>query len=44
MSAPVIDVDSLNVSFRGPDGYKQVISNVSFQIHAGECLALVGES
>ncbi|MGO1307380.1 MAG: dipeptide ABC transporter ATP-binding protein [Microbacterium gubbeenense] len=44
MSAPVIDVSGLNVSFRDSGGYRRVVSDVEFAVHSGECLALVGES
>ena len=45
---PVLRVDDLSVSFRGRQQQREVISNVvknvSFDLHAGETLALVGES
>lgn len=37
---PLLQVMDLNVSFAG----KNVVHDVSFTVHAGECLALVGES
>jgi peptide/nickel transport system ATP-binding protein len=39
---PVVDVQNLHVRF-GPDG-PPVVRDISFRLHAGECLALVGES
>lgn len=40
----VLELDNLSTSFRGEDGWKQVVRNVSFSIDAGETLAVVGES
>ena len=45
---PVLQVEDLSVSFRQQQRHETVISdvvkNVSFDLHAGETLALVGES
>ena len=41
---PLLVVDDLSVSFQMGALQKQVVHNVSFDLHAGETLALVGES
>ena len=41
---PVLSVSNLTTSFRTDDGWKKVVRNISFDIHAGETLAIVGES
>lgn len=41
---PVLSVESLKVSFKTESGWKDVIRNISFQVHAGETVAIVGES
>ncbi|WP_290690080.1 MULTISPECIES: ABC transporter ATP-binding protein [unclassified Haematobacter] len=43
-NAPVLAVRNLTTSFRTDEGWKPVVRNVSFEIHAGETLAIVGES
>ena len=42
--APTISVEGLNVEFRGEAGIFRAVKDLSFQIHAGETLAVVGES
>ena len=43
MSA-ILEVDDLRVSFATEDGVVQAVSGVSFELQAGEVLAIVGES
>jgi oligopeptide/dipeptide ABC transporter ATP-binding protein len=40
----LLDVEHLRVGFRTEDGVVQAVDDVSFQLHAGEVLAIVGES
>jgi peptide/nickel transport system ATP-binding protein len=40
----ILKVDDLNVSFATEDGIVQAVGGVSFELHAGEVLAIVGES
>jgi oligopeptide/dipeptide ABC transporter ATP-binding protein len=40
----ILKVDDLNVSFATEDGVVQAVGGVSFELHAGEVLAIVGES
>jgi len=41
---PLLQVRSLGVDFSTSQGQVQAVSDVSFDVHAGECLAVVGES
>ena len=41
---PLLMVDDLSISFQIGSVQKKVVHNVSFELHAGETLALVGES
>ena len=40
----LLDVEHLHVGFRTEDGVVQAVDDVSFQLRAGEVLAIVGES
>ena len=40
----ILKVDDLKVSFATEDGVVQAVGGVSFELHAGEVLAIVGES
>jgi len=42
--APVLSVQGLTTGFRTEDGWRDVVRNISFDIHAGETVAVVGES
>ncbi len=41
---PVLDVQQLNVSYRGRQGIARAVRDLSFTIHEGETFGLVGES
>ncbi|RAU18950.1 dipeptide ABC transporter ATP-binding protein DppD [Nitrincola tibetensis] len=41
---PVVEVKNLNVTFKGEEGSIFAVNNVSFDLAAGETLALLGES
>jgi len=44
VSAPLLQVRDLRVSFRTEDGIVRAVDNVSFDLHRGQVLAIVGES
>jgi oligopeptide/dipeptide ABC transporter ATP-binding protein len=44
MSAPLLTVEGLSISFPGEGGHVRVVDRVSLTVAAGETLALVGES
>jgi len=41
---PLLAVETLSLSYRSGSAWQQVVHNVSFQLKAGEMVALVGES
>ncbi len=43
MSAPLLTVEGLSISFPGEGGHVRVVDRVSLSVAAGETLALVGE-
>src|SRR5688500_739664 len=44
MSAPLLEVQDLSVTFGGEGRRTHAVSDVSFALHAGRTLCLVGES
>ena len=44
MPQPLLSVNHLGVDFEVQGGVAPVIDDVSFELHAGETLTLVGES
>ncbi|EHQ63864.1 ABC transporter ATP-binding protein [Paenibacillus dendritiformis] len=44
MVSPIIEVQKLSISFHTDDGVVPVVHSVSFHIHPGEILGIVGES
>ncbi len=44
LSPPLLSVKDLSISFVSREAAARAVSNVSFQIHGGETLAVVGES
>jgi oligopeptide/dipeptide ABC transporter ATP-binding protein len=44
MSAPILELQNLNVTFDTPDGPVAAVKGVSLQVAPGECLGVVGES
>jgi len=44
MSTPILEVDNLHLTFASRDGITRAVEGVSWQVHAGEMLGVVGES
>jgi oligopeptide transport system ATP-binding protein len=44
MNAPLLDVQDLKVCFHIPEGIVYAVNGISFKLHEGETLAIVGES
>lgn len=44
MTQPLLSIDNLSIAFTHQGETREVVSDLSLQIHAGETLALVGES
>ena len=44
MSTPILEVDNLHLTFPSRDGITRAVEGVSYQVHAGEMLGVVGES
>ncbi|MEI4485752.1 ABC transporter ATP-binding protein [Frigidibacter sp. MR17.14] len=44
MGEPILKVEGLTTAFRTDAGWREVVRDVSFEIQAGETLAIVGES
>ena len=44
VTAPILSVRDLKVAFKGQEGLREVLHGVSFDLYAGETVAIVGES
>ena len=44
MSAPILDIENLSVTFDTPDGPVAAVKGISLSVAPGECLGVVGES
>lgn len=44
MSTPILEVDNLHLTFASRDGITRAVEGISYQVHAGEMLGVVGES
>jgi oligopeptide/dipeptide ABC transporter ATP-binding protein len=43
-SVPIAAVEDLNIKVRGGGGWTHLVRDLSFAVHPGDCLAIVGES
>ena len=43
-TAPILSVNDLRIAFKTREGWGEVVRDVSFDVHAGETVAMVGES
>ncbi|GAB1584336.1 dipeptide ABC transporter ATP-binding protein [Phyllobacterium phragmitis] len=43
-SSPVLAIENLTTAFKTPEGWRDVIRNISLTVNAGETVAIVGES
>jgi peptide/nickel transport system ATP-binding protein len=43
-TTPLLQVDQLRIAVRGPEHFHPVVRDLSFDVHPGETLAIVGES
>ena len=44
MTTPLLEVDDLHLAFASREGVTRALEGVSWQLHAGEMLGIVGES